>query len=165
MINMERKWKMESHLEIHEIFRLALAGAHHEHLDACVFCQTEYQEALDLLAFEASEHEVDETAEERLQSGPHHYRLAAQDTDGQEDDTHVRRTWYLENGTAILRAMEYPERSILYGHLIIDPVRYAKVSVRFSGLMRDFRPDQSGVFEIGPSAIEIERMDATLIEG
>jgi hypothetical protein len=154
---------MQSHLEMNEIFRLAMAGEHHEHLDSCAFCHAEYEDALEYLKFEASSSVDEHGYEEQLQIN-HQYRLAAQDSDATPLDTHVRRTWYLENGTAVLRVMEDPERGILYGHLIIDTARYANLSVRFSGIKDEFHPDQKGIFEIGSTSIEIERMDAILIE-
>lgn len=156
---------MQSHLEMYEIFRLAMAGEYHAHFAECAFCKQEYDDACELLRSETSASEIDSDGHSPLITGHHQYRLAAQDSDAKVADTHVRRTWYLANGTAVLRVMEDPERGFLYGHLITDPACYATVSIRFSGIEQDFHPDQKGIFEIGSAAIEIERMDAILIEG
>lgn len=162
---MERTWTMQTHLEMHEIFRLAMAGEHHSHLDSCAFCRTEYDDAVELLKFEAPASSEAINAEGVWLTGHHQYRLAAQDSDGTIPETHVRRTWYLENGSAVLRVMEDSERRMLYGHLITDPTRYTTVVIRFDGIEGDFRPDQSGIFEIGSVDTEIEKMDAILIGG
>lgn len=155
---------MQPHLEMHEIFRLAMTGEHHEHLDSCSFCRNEFDDALELLQSEASSASVYQQADQQWSIGHRQYRLAAQDADLAVADTHVRRTWYLENGSVVLRVMEDPERGILYGHLIVAPERFSTIAIRFSGIEADFHPDQKGIFEIGPAAIEIERMEAVLIE-
>jgi hypothetical protein len=162
---MERIWKMMTHLEIHEILELAMRGTHHDHLDECAFCREEYDNAVELMSFEASAlshsgSDADEPVEWSRQ-----FRLAAQDSDSPATDTHVRRTWYLENGTVVLRVMEDTERGMLYGHLIIDPSRVASISIRFSGIDQEYRPDTSGTFLIGSASIEIEKMDVLLMEG
>lgn len=156
---------MMKHLEMHEIMKLAMNSGYHEHLDACAFCHEEYCEAIDLLKFESSASLDATDAEARVLNGHFQCRLAAQDSEESVAETHVRRTWYLEDGTAILRVMEDQQRGSLYGHLIIDPTRYATVTIRFNGIEGDFHPDPNGLFEIGSSAIEIERMDAILVEG
>lgn len=162
---MERIRKMMTHLEIDKILELAMRGDTHEHFAECAFCREQYNDAVELLNFEASAlnlsgRDADEPVEWSRQ-----FRLAAQDSDSPATDTHVRRTWYLESGTVVLRVMEDTERGMLYGHLIIDPSRYPTISIQFSGIDQEFRPDTKGTFLIGSATIEIEKMDASLVEG
>lgn len=152
---------MDAHLRIPEIIRLAMKGEYHTHFLDCAFCREQYEDALHLESFLEGVAEI-QSADSTAETPPSSYRLAAQSSDDVSNATYVRRTWYLEDGNVILRVMEDTEKQILYGHLVIDPERLATSVVRFSGIDMDFSPDDRGLFDIGSTSMEIERMEVAV---
>ncbi len=152
------------HLDVAELFRLVRIGAAHPHLSVCSFCREQFEEVRELEEFRP------ESAEPALAppwvstTARASYRLAAQDQELEKASHHPRRTWYLEDGAVVLRVMEDEQHARIFGHLIISPDRLATVRVRFSGIDKDFTPSADGVFDIGESALGIERMDAHLLD-
>jgi hypothetical protein len=159
---MERNKDMDTHLEMAEILRLAMRGEYNTHFVDCAFCREQYEDALEFEQYQSEENVTTWDGDRQGNGSPQRYRLAAQDSEESPDKTHLRRTWYLESGDVILRVMEDTEQEKLYGHLILDPDRYASVVIRFSGIEQDFLPDSSGLFEIGSSSLAVERMDVTM---
>ncbi len=156
---------MAEHLDPHTIITLALRGESHPHLSVCAACRTLHEQACSLCEYQLPDDTaVDHEQDVRFEAGTPRYRLAAQDRIDAESPVIVRRTWYLANTTVLLRVIEDRDEQCLHGHVITDPDRLARITIRFSGIDADFRPDESGMFRIGAGDLPVESMDAELIE-
>jgi hypothetical protein len=156
---------MAEHLDPHTIITLALRGESHPHLERCAACRTLHVQARSLAAFdpEAANGDLLPADEGDTFVSPPAYRLAAQDVLADDAPVVVRRTWYLDNATVLVRVIDDHDEQCLYGHVITDPLRLAGIAIRFSGIDADFLPDERGMFRIGASDLAIETMDATLL--
>lgn len=154
---------MAEHLDPHTIITLALRGETHEHIAQCAACRTLYAQALSLRDYDAQAYRAETDDDEAYAEHTPHYRLAAQDALAADAPVVVRRTWYLDNATVLVRVVDDHETQCLYGHVITDPDRLAGIAIRFSGIDADFQPDATGMFHIGASDLAIETMDAMLV--
>lgn len=154
---------MAEHLDPHTIITLALRGESHEHITQCAACRTLYAQALSLRDFNAQEDLAGTADPDASAVHTPHYRLAAQDALAADAPVVVRRTWYLDNATVLVRVVEDHEAQCLFGHVITDPDRLAGIAIRFSGIDADFHPDETGMFHIGASDLAIETMDALIV--
>lgn len=163
---------MAEHLDPHTIITLALRGESHPHIEHCAACRTLHAQARSLATFDAdaASHDADAAGDEHhtvadgdtFTAAPR-YRLAAQDQHPGDAPVVVRRTWYLDNATVLVRVIDDRDEQCLLGHVITDPDRLAGIAIRFSGIDADFLPDERGMFRIGASDLAIETMDATLL--
>jgi hypothetical protein len=74
----------------------------------------------------------------------------------------LRRTWYLNNNSVVLRVIEDMQRKVLTGFLITEQFKSVQARIRFDGIDKEFIPDLNGVFEIGSANIDIEPMQVTV---
>lgn len=154
---------MATHPDPHAIITLALRGESHPHIMHCAACRMLHEQAVSLYTFDAhATADVDPADDDSLPVARAGYRLAAQDALTGEAPVVMRRTWYLENATVLVRVMEDRTEHCLYGHVITDPDRLAGIAIRFSGIDADFLPDETGMFRIGADDLEIETMDAVI---
>ena len=157
---------MAEHLDPHTIITLALRGGSHPHIEHCAACRTLHAQARSLATFDADTatgDAHDTTADSDAFTAAPGYRLAAQDEHPGDAPVVVRRTWYLDNATVLVRVIDDRDEQCLLGHVITDPDRLAGIAIRFSGIDADFLPDERGMFRIGASDLAIETMDATLL--
>jgi hypothetical protein len=145
------------HLSLEEIIELAATGGEHPHLAACAFCREQLEAMQALENFDAQTDDEAGSADIPVNV----YRLAAA-TPATDETIRLRRAWFLENGTVVVRVMEDAGDGTLVGFVLSDPSQHADIRIRFSGLEHVFTPDASGRFVIGPSSIDIESMDANL---
>jgi hypothetical protein len=155
------------HLEMKDLLTLARKGERSSHLDACFFCREQYQLAVEFLAFspdtvhgeELSMHMDGQAAGYRRSE----YRLAAQTAEAVTPMFRLRRTWYFENNSMILRVIEDLHRGVLTGFFISERSR-EQLRIKFDGLENEYQPDRNGVFEIGSASINIEPMKVILVK-
>jgi hypothetical protein len=150
------------HLTIQQILFIARRGEESEHASECAFCQEQLELACDFLSFShADESMLGVCAEEiPVNSG---YRLAAQSLEPGSAMFRLRRTWYLQNNSIVLRVIEDLQKNILTGFFISEMGEMAHVRIRFDGIDREYVPDLNGVFEIGSASIDIEPMNVSVI--
>lgn len=146
---------------------LACRGERPVHVAECAFCREQLDLAKDYLAFSEkiaqqrmSEMASSDEPQEFVSSA--NYRLAAQTLDIGPVMFRLRRTWYLNNNSVVLRVIEDMQRKVLTGFLISEHEKSAHTRVRFDGIDKEYTPDLNGVFEIGSASIEIEPMNVTL---
>ena len=153
------------HLEMEEVLALARRGERHPHMDECMFCAEEFAMAIELLDFETDMTSATAAGSDRELpvSVVSAYRLAAQSGETGNPMFKLRRTWYFDEDSAILRVIEDTERQTLTGFFISDRKELRSAGIRFEGLEGDFVPDRNGMFRIGPAAIDIEPMKVHLI--
>jgi hypothetical protein len=156
-----------AHLTIQQLLMLACRGERPAHVDECAFCREQLDLAADYLAFTekiARQYMIEMAASdedlEHVESV--NYRLAAQTLDLGPVMFRLRRTWYLNNNSVVLRVIEDIQRKVLTGFLISEQLRSVQARIRFDGIDRDFIPDLNGVFEIGSANIDIEPMNVTV---
>ncbi len=149
------------HLTIPQLLLLVRRGENPAHANECAFCREQLALARDYLSFVSDD---DMTANEIPNEVLPHlaYRLAAQTVDLGPVMFRLRRTWYLEDNSIVLRVIEDIQRKVLTGFFISEQVRSARALIRFDGIDRDFIPDLNGVFEIGSASIDIEPMNVTV---
>ncbi|PLX32016.1 MAG: hypothetical protein C0600_04025 [Ignavibacteria bacterium] len=155
-----------NHLDMKELLTLARRGAQSEHLESCSFCSEQYQLAVEYLQFTPDMvHKEDSPGGEPdiQEYGRSTYRLAAQSAPNASPVFRLRRTWYFENNSTILRVIEDVQRSLLTGFYISEREGKDAPRIRFDGIEKEFTPDINGVFDIGDAAINIEPMTVTLV--
>ncbi|MDT8324333.1 MAG: hypothetical protein RRA94_09485 [Bacteroidota bacterium] len=155
------------HLGMKDLLSLARKGEQSTHLDACSFCREQYQLAVEFLAFSPDTVRREEDSIQQAE-GPSafrqsQYRLAAQTTQSVTPMFRLRRTWYFDNNSMILRVIEDLQRGILTGFFITERNR-EELRIKFDGLDEVFQPDRNGVFEIGSATINIEPMKVILVK-
>lgn len=153
------------HLEMKDLLAMARKGERSSHLDACSFCREQYQLAVDFLAFSPDTVHGEENGmgQGEEASGYRQYRLAAQTTQSVTPMFKLRRTWYFDNNSMILRVIEDLQRGMLTGFFISERSR-EQLRIKFDGLEQEYQPDRNGVFEIGSASINIEPMKVTLVK-
>jgi hypothetical protein len=155
------------HPDMKELLTLARRGERIPHLEACSFCMEQYQLAVEFLQFSPDTvHEERGWIQEEGATLPYErraYRLAAQSTDTMPPMFRLRRTWYFDNNSKILRVIEDIQRGVLTGFFITEREAKGDIRLRFDGIDKDFLPDHNGVFEIGSANINIEPMQVTLL--
>lgn len=149
------------HYSNHQILMFASRGESPAHVNECAFCREQLILANEYLVFE-SEQEVEIDDPEDDYSPYLSYRLAAQTSETGQAMFRLRRTWYLENNSVVLRVIEDLQRKVLTGFMISERPRIAHAQIRFDGIDRVFVPDLNGVFEIGSASIDIEPMIVTV---
>ncbi len=159
-MDMEDSFDMR-HLSMQQLLAAALRDEPPAHISECAFCGEQYDLAVDYLRFEQSEAEGMEGMSSPLPSAPQ-YRLAAQTAEQDLPMFRLRRTWYLDGNSTILRVIEDTQRKLLTGFLITEPASTLRRIVRFDGIERSFSPDKNGVFEIGSANIDIEPMNVVV---
>jgi hypothetical protein len=134
-------------------------------METCSFCRDQYDLALDFLSSDMETlHSINEAMEAGLREprqAP--YRLAAQTAGPAVPLYRLRRTWYLEDNTVILRVIEDTQRHSLTGFFIGNHADDQDIRIIFDGIEKEFIPDGNGVFEIGIATIDIEPMKVTLM--
>jgi hypothetical protein len=155
------------HLSIQQLLMLACRGESPAHVAECAFCREQLDLAADYLAFSEkialqrmSEMAVSDEVTESVESV--NYRLAAQTFDLGPVMFRLRRTWYLNNNSVVLRVIEDMQRKVLTGFLITEQFKSVQARIRFDGIDKEFIPDLNGVFEIGSANIDIEPMQVTV---
>jgi hypothetical protein len=152
-----------NHLDMKELLALASKGERSDHLDDCSFCSEQYQRVVD--SIESSPDtvlgeegmEAFETIRDQKRSGNR------QPTQPVTPVFRLRRTWYFENNSMILRVIEDIQREVLTGFFISERGLKDLPRIHFDGIDREFTLDTNGVFEIGAASINIEPMNVTLL--
>jgi len=155
------------HLEMKDLLDMARKGQRSSHLDACFFCREQYQLAVEFLTFSPETVDGEDASfgaeEAAVGYRRSEYRLAAQSAEAVTPMFRLRRTWYFENNSMILRVIEDLHRGVLTGFFIAERSR-EQLRIKFDGLEEAYQPDQNGVFEIGAASINIEPMKVTLVK-
>ena len=155
------------HPDMKNLLTLARRGERIPHLDACSFCMEQYQLAVEFLSFSPDTVHEERGSIREEGSGISYerraYRLAAQTPDSTTPMFRLRRTWYFDNNSKILRVIEDIQRGVLTGFFITERETKRDISLRFDGIDKNFMPDHNGVFEIGSASINIEPMQVTLV--
>jgi hypothetical protein len=146
------------HLTTEQILLAARTQHEHQHFRECSFCREHYALAQEFLNFDPASVQPEDT----MVNGNTGYRLAAQTEENPAQLFRLRRTWYLDRDTSIVRVVEDLQRSILTGFLISED-KASTVRVRFEELGKEFIPDEKGMFEIGPSNTQVESMHVHLL--
>jgi hypothetical protein len=148
------------HLSDIALIVLAARRGSHPHIESCAWCREQY-EALLALEDIAQAEDAAETSGEKAEAGfagtNRPFRLAAQNAVEMDQDLVLRQTWYLDEGSVIVRVFE-ENKEYLVGYVICDPARLADLRLRFSGIDQLFTPAHDGSFRIGSATIPIEPM-------
>ena len=126
------------HLDMKDLLSLARKGEESSHLDACSFCREQYQFAVEFLTF-SPDTVRDEEDGTRRQHEPQAYvsqtyRLAAQTAQPVTPMFRLRRTWYFDNNSVILRVIEDIQRERLKGFFIAESGSREGLSIKFDGI-------------------------------
>ena len=137
---------------------LAASRKWHPQLEACAYCQAQYQALLEMEELEEADADAPHGA-----PGVQGFRLAAQS--GIESDPRLvlRQTWYLDHGNVLLRVFE-EDAERLVAYVLCAPERLSRLHFRFSDLPGEFVADETGHFIIGPAGIPVEPMTVTFEE-
>lgn len=149
------------HLTIQQLLTHARRGETPAHTAACAFCREQLALAQEYLAIATVDEITSVRGGDDFQQDAG-YRLAAQTLDFGPVMFRLRRTWYIDNNSVILRVIEDMQRKVLTGFFISENLRAVQTRIRFDGIDREFMPDLNGVFEIGSANIDIEPMNVTV---